>query len=78
MRNATAPKTPSFASLVQQFFTEYLVAQRALSIGMRGLQALDDARRQAGGMGVVAAHAGVDLENLHGVASREAVEVKRL
>ena len=31
MRNATAPKTPSFASLVQQFFTEYLVAQRALS-----------------------------------------------
>ena len=31
MRNATAPKPPSFASLVQQFFTEYLVAQRALS-----------------------------------------------
>ena len=31
MRNATAPKTPSFARLVQQFFTEYLVAQRALS-----------------------------------------------
>ena len=31
MRNATGPKTPSFAWLVQQFFTEYLVAQRALS-----------------------------------------------
>jgi site-specific recombinase XerD len=31
MRNATAPKPPSFASLIQQFFTEYLVAQRALS-----------------------------------------------
>ncbi len=31
MRNVTAPKSPSFASLVQQFFTEYLVAQRALS-----------------------------------------------
>lgn len=31
MRNATAPKSPSFASLVQQFFTEYLVAQRAVS-----------------------------------------------
>jgi site-specific recombinase XerD len=31
MRNATRPKTPSFAWLVQQFFTEYLVAQRALS-----------------------------------------------
>ena len=31
MRNATAPKPPSFAWLVQQFFTEYLVAQRALS-----------------------------------------------
>ena len=31
MRNATEPKPPSFASLVQQFFTEYLVAQRALS-----------------------------------------------
>ena len=31
MRNATAPKPPSFSSLVQQFFTEYLVAQRALS-----------------------------------------------
>ena len=31
MRNATAPQPPSFASLVQQFFTEYLVAQRAVS-----------------------------------------------
>ncbi|MGF6695851.1 site-specific recombinase XerD [Paraburkholderia sp. MM5496-R1] len=31
MRNAVAPKPPSFASLVQQFFTEYLVTQRALS-----------------------------------------------
>lgn len=31
MRNATIPKPPSFASLVQQFFTEYLVAQRAVS-----------------------------------------------
>mgnify|MGYP001591207979 FL=1 len=31
MNNATAPKPPSFAALVQQFFTEYLVAQRALS-----------------------------------------------
>jgi site-specific recombinase XerD len=31
MRSAIAPKPPSFASLVQQFFTEYLVAQRALS-----------------------------------------------
>jgi site-specific recombinase XerD len=31
MRDAIAPKPPSFASLVQQFFTEYLVAQRALS-----------------------------------------------
>lgn len=28
---ATAPQPPSFASLVQQFFTEYLVAQRAVS-----------------------------------------------
>ena len=28
MRNATAPKPPSFVPLVQQFFTEYLVAQR--------------------------------------------------
>jgi site-specific recombinase XerD len=31
MRSAIATKPPSFASLVQQFFTEYLVAQRALS-----------------------------------------------
>ena len=31
MRSAIAPKPPSFASLVQQFFTEYLVAQRAVS-----------------------------------------------
>jgi site-specific recombinase XerD len=31
MRNAITPKPPSFALLVQQFFTEYLVAQRALS-----------------------------------------------
>ncbi len=31
MRNAVASKPPSFPSLVQQFFTEYLVAQRALS-----------------------------------------------
>jgi len=31
MRNAIAPKPPSFASLVQQFFTEHLVAQRAVS-----------------------------------------------
>ena len=31
MRKATAPMPPSFASLVQQFFTEYLVAQRAVS-----------------------------------------------
>ncbi|WP_407280926.1 tyrosine-type recombinase/integrase [Aromatoleum evansii] len=31
MREAIAPKPPSFASLVQQFFTEYLVAQRAVS-----------------------------------------------
>ena len=31
MRNSTAPKPPSFASMVQQFFTEYLVAQRAVS-----------------------------------------------
>jgi site-specific recombinase XerD len=31
MRNAIAPKPPSFALMVQQFFTEYLVAQRALS-----------------------------------------------
>ena len=31
MRNATAPKPPSVASLIQQFFTEYLVTQRAVS-----------------------------------------------
>jgi site-specific recombinase XerD len=31
MRKATAPKPPSFACLMQQFFTEYLVAQRAVS-----------------------------------------------
>jgi len=31
MRKSTAPKPPSFASMVQQFFTEYLVAQRAVS-----------------------------------------------
>jgi len=31
MRKSTAPKPPSFATLVQQFFTEYLVAQRAVS-----------------------------------------------
>jgi site-specific recombinase XerD len=31
MRNVTTPKPPSFASLVQQFFTQYLVAQRAVS-----------------------------------------------
>jgi site-specific recombinase XerD len=31
MREATAPPPPSFASLVQHFFTEYLVTQRALS-----------------------------------------------
>lgn len=31
MRNAIARKAPSFAELVQQFFTEYLVAQRAVS-----------------------------------------------
>lgn len=31
MRNAIAPKPPSFASLVHQFFTDYLVAQRAVS-----------------------------------------------
>jgi len=31
MRETTAPKPPSFAALVQQFFTEYLVAQRAVS-----------------------------------------------
>ena len=31
MRKTPAPKPPSFAALVQQFFTEYLVAQRAVS-----------------------------------------------
>src|SRR5665811_1274905 len=31
MRNSAAPKPPSFAALVQQFFTEYLVSQRAVS-----------------------------------------------
>jgi site-specific recombinase XerD len=31
MRKTTAPTPPSFAALVQQFFTEYLVAQRAVS-----------------------------------------------
>jgi site-specific recombinase XerD len=31
MSNLTARKPPSFASLVQQFFTEYLVEQRAVS-----------------------------------------------
>jgi site-specific recombinase XerD len=31
MRRVTVPKPPSFAALVQQFFTEYLVAQRAVS-----------------------------------------------
>jgi site-specific recombinase XerD len=31
MRNAIVPKPPSFAALVQQFFTEYLVAQHAVS-----------------------------------------------
>ena len=31
MPNSTAPKPSSFASLVQQFFTQYLVAQRAVS-----------------------------------------------
>ncbi len=31
MRDAIAPRPPSFSSLVQQFFTEYLVTQRALS-----------------------------------------------
>ena len=31
MRNATAIKPPSFPALVQLFFTEYLVAQRAVS-----------------------------------------------
>jgi len=31
MRKTSPPKPPSFAALVQQFFTEYLVAQRAVS-----------------------------------------------
>jgi site-specific recombinase XerD len=31
MRKTSPPKAPSFATLVQQYFTEYLVAQRALS-----------------------------------------------
>ena len=31
MRKITASKPPSFPALVQQFFTEYLVAQRAVS-----------------------------------------------
>jgi site-specific recombinase XerD len=31
MRKITTPNPPSFACLVQQFFTEYLVAQRAVS-----------------------------------------------
>ena len=31
MRDVSPPKTPSFASLVQRFFTEYLVIQRAVS-----------------------------------------------
>lgn len=31
MRERPAPKPPSFAALIQQFFTEYLVAQRAVS-----------------------------------------------
>ena len=31
MSEVIAPRPPSFASLVQQFFTEYLVSQRALS-----------------------------------------------
>lgn len=31
MRKTIAPKPPSFASIVQQFFTEYLVTQRAVS-----------------------------------------------
>ena len=31
MRKTIAPKPPSFASVVQRFFTEYLVAQRAVS-----------------------------------------------
>ena len=31
MRDLSPPKTPSFASLVQRFFTEYLIIQRAVS-----------------------------------------------
>jgi site-specific recombinase XerD len=31
MREIIAPRPPSFAELVQLFFTEYLVTQRALS-----------------------------------------------
>src|ERR1700736_5547962 len=31
MRRPSAPKPPSFPALVQSFFTEYLVAQRAMS-----------------------------------------------
>ena len=31
MRKSIALKAPSFALLVQQFFTEYLVSQRAVS-----------------------------------------------
>ena len=31
MRDMSPPKTPSFASLVQRFFTEYLIIQRAVS-----------------------------------------------
>jgi site-specific recombinase XerD len=31
MRDSSAPNRPSFASIVQQFFTEYLVAQRSVS-----------------------------------------------
>jgi len=31
MLDAKEPKPPSFASLIRQCFTEYLVAQRALS-----------------------------------------------
>ena len=31
MREPSTPKAPTFAALVQLFFTEYLVAQRAVS-----------------------------------------------
>jgi hypothetical protein len=31
MREPTAAKSPSFPALVQSFFTEYLVKQRAMS-----------------------------------------------